>query len=416
MYDVYIKKIWIDKVRHLERITIPIADQEKKHLILTGKNGSGKTSLLQALSKSLDYWVIPGDLSKLVNRLELYREKIYSLKEQKDLENEISQQELENNSKDKALTDAKAGLKLDLNIPLNGLHKHFSEGDFILAYYEATRKFDAIIPKHVEKVALKDNYGIGESPRNEFVKYILDLKMTEALAMTSGKNERAEQIRKWFENFEKLLKQIFDDDSVRLMFDEETFAFTLHQDGREPFDFTQLSDGFSAILDIVVDIMVRMEKHLNGGLTFDLPGIVLIDEIETHLHLELQKNVLSFLTSVFPNIQFIVSTHSPFILSSASNAVIYDLENNTLVENGLTSLPYDGIVRGYFEVDDLSKVLRSKYDRYRELTGKQELSDEEMEEIAGLELYLDEIPDYLALGITTEYKRLKAEFEKREDL
>ena len=138
MYDVYIKKIWIDKVRHLERITIPIADQEKKHLILTGKNGSGKTSLLQALSKSLDYWVIPGDLSKLVNRLELYREKIYSLKEQKDLENEISQQELENNSKDKALADAKAGLKLDLNIPLNGLHKHFSEGDFILAYYEAT--------------------------------------------------------------------------------------------------------------------------------------------------------------------------------------------------------------------------------------------------------------------------------------
>ena len=96
--------------------------------------------------------------------------------------------------------------------------------------------------------------------------------------------------------------------------------------------------------------------------------------------------------------------------------MIYDLENNTLVENGLTSLPYDGIVRGYFEVDDLSKVLRSKYDRYRELTGKQELSDEEIEEIAGLELYLDEIPDYLALGITTEYKRLKAEFEKREDL
>ena len=391
MYDVYIKTIMIDKVRHLNGITIPIADQGKKHLILTGKNGSGKTSLLQALSKHLSF-LTQGDIHVI--------EKSIS-------ENEHNKEYLENE---------KAGLTLEFNTSLNGFQTHFSEGEFILAYYEATRKFDAIIPKHVEKVALKDNYGISESPRNEFVKYILDLKMTEALAMTSGKKERAEQIRKWFENFEKLLKQIFNDDSVQLMFDEETFAFTLHQDGREPFDFKQLSDGFAAILDIVVDIMVRMEKHLNGRLTFDLPGIVLIDEIETHLHLELQKNVLSFLTSVFPNIQFIVSTHSPFILSSANNAVIYDLENKTLVENGLTGLPYDGIVKGYFEVDDLSKVLRSKYDRYRELTSKQELSDDEIEEIAGLELYLDEIPDYLALGITTEYKRLKAEFEKREDL
>ena len=387
----------------------------KKHLILTGKNGSGKSSLLQALSKHLNF-LTRGDkyvIEKSISENEHNKE---CLENEKASQEAISEVEKTICAQKKMLFDAKAGVSLEFNILPYEFQKLFSEGDFILAYYEATRKFDAIIPKHVEKVALKDNYGISEFPRNEFVKYILDLKMTEALAMASGKIERAEQIGKWFENFEKLLKQIFDDDSVRMMFDEETFAFTIQQDGREPFDFKQLSEGYAAILDIVVDIVVRMEKHLNGRLTFDLPGIVLIDEIETHLHLELQKNVLSFLTSVFPNIQFIVSTHSPFILSSASNAVIYDLENNTLVENGLTGLPYDGIVKGYFEVDDLSKVLRSKYDRYKELTSKRELSDDELEEIAGLELYLDEIPDYLALGITTEYKRLKAEFDKREDL
>ena len=42
--------------------------------------------------------------------------------------------------------------------------------------------------------------------------------------------------------------------------------------------------------------------------------------------------------------------------------------------------------------------------------------DDDFEEIADLEMFLDEIPDYLALNITTEYQRLKAEFEKREDL
>lgn len=416
MYDVYLKEITIDKVRHLTDITIPITDGEKKHLILTGKNGSGKTSLLQALSAQLNYLSTDGDFSEIEHMINMHQNTISHLKEIGQSESAISAEEHRLNTEEKRLNNAKCGLTLMFNTPINELKFHFTHGEFVLAYYEATRKFDAIIPKHVEKITLKDNYQINESPRNEFVKYILDLKMTEALAKTSGKNDRAEKIHDWFENFENLLKQIFEDDSIRLMFDEDTFTFSLHQDGREAFSFKELSDGFAAILDIVVDLMVRMEKHLDGRLCFDLPGIVLIDEIETHLHLELQKNVLNFLTNIFPNIQFIVSTHSPFVLSSAKNAVIYDLANNTFVKDGLTDLPYAGIVRGYFEVDDLSKELREKYSRYKELIEKPEISDVEMEEIAALELYLDEIPDYLALEITTEYRRLKTEFAKREDL
>lgn len=50
--------------------------------------------------------------------------------------------------------------------------------------------------------------------------------------------------------------------------------------------------------------------------------------IETHLHLDLQKKIMELLTTVFPNIQFVVSSHSPFILNSLDNVIIYDLENN----------------------------------------------------------------------------------------
>ena len=46
MEDIFIKNIHINKVRHLENIDIPISETERKHLILTGKNGSGKTSVL----------------------------------------------------------------------------------------------------------------------------------------------------------------------------------------------------------------------------------------------------------------------------------------------------------------------------------------------------------------------------------
>lgn len=60
---------------------------------------------------------------------------------------------------------------------------------------------------------------------------------------------------------------------------------------------------------------------------------------------------MPFLIQIFPNIQFIVTTHSPFVLNSINNAVIYDLEKNIRVE-GLMDYSYEGIGEGYFEVDN----------------------------------------------------------------
>ena len=82
----------------------------------------------------------------------------------------------------------------------------------------------------------------------------------------------------------------------------------------------------------------------------------------------------------------------------------------------MDNVPYDGIVEGYFKADRLSDTLKEKFERYRNLVGKEDFTDDEMSEIAELELYLDEIPDYLALGIATEYQRLKLEFMNREDI
>ena len=66
----------------------------------------------------------------------------------------------------------------------------FQQGDFIIAYYKADRVFRAQIPNHVEKVELQDKYIITDTPREDFVKYLLDLKMTEALAATGAKRIR----------------------------------------------------------------------------------------------------------------------------------------------------------------------------------------------------------------------------------
>lgn len=209
------------------------------------------------------------------------------------------------------------------------------------------------------------------------------------------------------------MKTIFEDNSLELKFNDETFQFSICESGKESFDFNTMSSGYAAIFDIINDLIIRMEARSGLRTEFDMEGIVFVDEIETHLHLELQKMILPVLTGIFPNIQFVVTTHSPFILSSLDNTVIYDLENETLVKNGLKNLPYEGIVEGYFKADTLSEELREKFERYKTLVSKGELTDEEYGEIDRLEYYLDEIPDYLAKELTAEYGRLKLEFSNR---
>lgn len=401
MDELYITRLQIEKVRHLKNITIPIGKDEKKHLIITGKNGSGKTSLLDALAAFLEK-EITGEFLDGVEKLEEVWKKVTA-----DSPAPYLPGQSEESGQEK--------IDAELNHTFPESRKIFYSGKCVLAYYKADRIFYASLPAHVEKVNLKDLYEINETPRQDFVKYLLDLKMTEALAVSGGKTEKAEQIREWFARLESLLRKIFEDDTLTLEFDEETFRFFIHMSGREKFDFNSMSSGYSAIWDIVADLMLRMEKQSQRTFRFDMPGIVLIDEIETHLHLELQKKIMEILTGIFPNVQFIVTTHSPFILNSLENVVIYDLENHTLVENGLTEVPYEGIVEGYFQADSMSDELKGKFERYKELTQKPDLTDEELVEIAKLETYLDEIPDFLALNISAEYRRIKLEFENRED-
>lgn len=436
MKNIYITKIEIEKVRHLEKIEIDLSSANRNHLIFTGKNGSGKTSVLDKIAENLNIreqiWKnivhINSDESLKTNslkRIAMYYKMLTSqLKNiseseidaviNKSTEGEI----LQNPDWILQIVEDKldVAVKLSLNDTWESLYNEYDNGRFLLAYYKCDRVYRAEISEHVEKVMLNNNYSLEESPGDLFVKYLVDLKVTEALTRNGANQEKADAIHEWFINFEELLRQIFEDPSLRLSFDEETFGFMICQEGREPYNFNCMSSGFSAIMDIVLDIMARMVKLKGRVFKFDLPGIVLIDEIETHLHLELQKKIMGIFTKLFPNIQFIVSTHSPFVLNSIDNVVIYDLENHITVKNGLTDVPYEGIVEGYFQVDTLSDTLKKKFEEYKALTQKTILTDDDFEEIARLEMFLDEIPDYLALNITTEYQRLKAELAAREDI
>ena len=416
MENLFITNIKVNKVRHLKDFEIDLSEQKAKHLILTGKNGCGKTSLLDAMATFLDSILGLNDLASKIQSLKNNKEILQRYQKEHRADNEIKEEQKIVEFYEGLIKKMGGGVILEMNRPLEEMWEHFEQGQFVAAYYKANRVFTAEVPKYVEKIELKSDYAIDEAPRENFIKYLLDLKMTQALAITSGKTEKAEQIKDWFDKFQGMLQQIFEDDSVKLEFDEDTFKFQIVMDNREPFDFNTLSSGYAAILDIVVDLIIRMEKQTNKVFDFSIPGVVLIDEIESHLHLALQKNIMGLVTTIFPNVQFIVSTHSPFVLNSLGDVTIYDLEQHLEVKNGLADVPYAGIVEGYFNADSMSETLRDKYKKYQTLVKKKELTDDDFEEIADLEMYLDEIPDYLALNITTEYQRLKAELRDRGDI
>lgn len=407
----FMTELRINHVRHLKDITIPLSESQPKHLILTGKNGSGKTSVLKSAVDFLSYavsdnFVIQSDCLENIafdeQRLQTASNSESGKLACEGIRNSIAHW-------NKFLSHWADGVVLAFPSYLN-LREKYLKGEYILAYYGDDREIKVQISKNIEKVDLQEVYSLKDHPSQQLVKYLVNLKTTEAFAKTNGNEARAAEIHAWFDRFQNVLRSIYSDDTLELKFDIETFAFTICQAGHDPFDFTTLSMGYAAVFDIIGDLIMRMESKRR----YDLEGLVLIDEIETHLHVDLQKKIVPILTQLFPNIQFVLTTHSPFILNSTANAVVYDLEKKLLVKDGLTDLPYEGVVEGYFDTDLLSAELRQKFTEYKEIVQKATLTDEDFACASELETYLDEVPDYLALDFSEEYSRLKLELMNRE--
>ena len=90
-----------------------------------------------------------------------------------------------------------------------------------------------------------------------------------------------------------------------------------HNNREQLLRIEQLSDGYRTTLTMVMDIATRLaELKPAGALSLDAAGIVLIDEVDLHLHPSWQQRILPDLQRTFPNVQFIVTTHSPQVLTS----------------------------------------------------------------------------------------------------
>lgn len=104
-----------------------------------------------------------------------------------------------------------------------------------------------------------------------------------------------------------------------LRFDARRQEVILFFDDRDPQPFDNLSDGQRNILALTGDIAVRMARlnpHLGDRTLGETPGVVLIDEIDLHMHPTWQRHLVEDLRTIFPRVQFVATSHSPFIIQT----------------------------------------------------------------------------------------------------
>lgn len=412
MQDIFITKIKIKEVRNIKDFEINLSETERKHLIITGKNGSGKTSLLESIKLFLTQLVAGGigNLYTELSKLEHFREHLERFTPN-DLEYSNIEQSIKSTKNWIVNTFGGANLffniKEEINFSATEIQNRFNNGSFLVKFFEAKRTPLFIEPKGIKKIEFKNHYEINEKAGVDFTQHIVNLQFDRLVAKDENDSNNVEKIDDWFSVLEKSLGDLFNEPKFKLIFDRRNYSYQIVENGNPPYTFNQLPDGYSAILDIVTELIMRMEEH--KGKSYDVQGIVLIDEIETHLHIDLQKKILPFLTSFFPKIQFIVTTHSPFVLSSIENAVICDLEKRIVTED-LSGYSWEAIVESYFGSDQYSNELKEKVKKYETLLGKETLSEDEKDELLELKIYFSKVPTVFAdeLAIKLNELNLKA--------
>lgn len=171
--------------------------------------------------------------------------------------------------------------------------------------------------------------------------------------------------------------------------------------------FENMSDGFKAIICIVAEIAYRCIE-LNGFLGKDAviktPGVVVIDEVDLYLHPRWQRHVLQDLQRAFPNIQFIVSSHSPFIIQSVANKNIITLDGKkgdtdankrSIEEIAMTEMDMD--TRRSAKYEQMVEVAEKYYQLVKE--GENDIADiqELKRQLDAIEEEFSDDPAYVAM-------------------
>ena len=386
--NFYINEIHISNFKKIHELKL---DLHKNLTVFIGKNGTGKTSLLRAIQKNLS-WFSAFILKENTNGERIVDSEINNLAKDKGdsaclkcsfkigAENRIDGQLIREpkgtttDLKTEVTEYRKFGKNIrellafqNMNLPLLVFYdiERFKRNDFKklsnqenlffqLDGYEkssnsrvsfeifiewlikilkiSNKNFDLVERDRISSqidILLNAGANKEDSPLNGLYKDLLSsLNSFPNDAVKSKSKKIVEDLEGLFRSiYPKLLniELINDDDG------EDKIAINL---GNEIIYFHQFSDGQRVLFGLIGDIARRLILlNPNMDSPFDGTGIILIDEIELHLHPKWQQKIILLLQKKFKNIQFVITTHSPHVLSTVDKSSIYIISTNQKIEH-----------------------------------------------------------------------------------
>lgn len=356
-----IEYIQIKNFKAIEDLKIEFKEDNirKSWLVLLGENGVGKSSILQAIAIGLK--VEKNLIKPLIPRL---------------IKNGCKKSEIiikERNNKNIIRTTI---VREDATI--------YQEGSFsssLIGYGSLRLSTEDVNEKQKLKI-----HNVSYENLFKPVKALNDI--TEWLKSIFKANPKL--FNKIAYSIKQLLPHDFVDNQLTVVNDEIMF------ENSEKL-FSELSDGYKSTIILAVDIMMKLSDGVSD--MDKMTGIVLIDELGNQLHPRWQMRIVKQLRSVFPNINFIISTHHPLCLRGTEENEILLLKNmdDELVSTSelpdTSSMRVDQILSSeFFGLSSLiDPDLEALFNRYYELLSKEECLDlQSREELSDLTLKLKE--------------------------
>lgn len=338
-----------------------------KLTVLAGVNGSGKTTLLDAyavmLSRIVSY-IEDGKINKntiRINdsdiqngenrvRITLFDDNGFKFSVHK------SRKGVSSSEKDDVQHAKKYAETIQYRIENSG-----SQATIPVFIYYQTQRAVIDFPKRIrtehkfDLVETYDNSLNGETNFRLFFEWFREREDLEnEIRLRQNMNYRDGQLNAVREALTKFLPHITDI-QIRRIGEQAMIA---KENGRE-ISINQLSDGAKILFALIGDLARRLamaNPAVNQPLLGN--GIVLIDELELHLHPKWQREIIRKLPKVFPNIQFVISTHSPQIISEVAAESLYVLNWNKKSNQPECTKPVRSL--GLNTADVLSEIMDSR--------------------------------------------------------
>lgn len=390
MNNINFQRLTITNWKQFDQIEL---DFHPNLTILTGANGSGKTTLLNLLARHFGWEFVELSTPARDEKSGLFRfftrffKNPFSSNDDKIGEltyTDGSTSNLRIPEKD----SARYNVAIDSPKPIKGLnipsHRPVFQYQEILQLPMQKRRKD-------EAFNLVSNtsrsFWFGGGGRQSYYHIKETLLAWNIFGYGNQEMEADIELKQYFQQFQDVLQKVLPRILGFQKFSVQRSEIVLITDSGD-FMLDAVSGGVSAIIDLAWQVFMKSSD--NQKIT------VLVDEVENHLHATMQRSLLPDFLSAFPNVQFIVSTHSPLVVGSVQNSNVYALRYNS--EKKVYSDRLDLINKAAGANEILREVLGVSFtmpiwveDRLNEITQRYSKMELNKDSIAHLRKELEEI-------------------------